>query len=312
MDRRIFLHHFGAYLAATSALCTTCKTAFAQWPGQGGNGSASSGDGWPSSSNNFDAPTNDSRDDDYGGSSYRLEGCSLSGDLASRFRFVRSSGIPQIDQATFQEANYLAQVTGMQPSLAFLDDRESKNAFAINQDIISGRSPHGAVAMGVRLIQEFLQLPTPNPQTNSLCIQAALVHEWAHIAQFNYGVRASRTKHKELMADFIAGWYLGYKDAFAGAQSDPTAPMLGMASVGDTNFNAPGHHGTPQERYGAYLAGFQFVKGGGGGGVGGGVQGGFFTGGGAYGVGGYGGGGGRAQPPHFRVAFQHAAQRYIR
>ena len=167
--------------------------------------------------------------------------------------------------------------------------------------------------MGVRLIQEFLRLPTPNPQTNTLCIQAALVHEWAHIAQFNYGVRGSRVKYTELMADFIAGWYLGYKDAFTGAGSDPTAPMLGMASVGDTNFNSPGHHGTPQERYGAYLAGFNFVKSGGGGGIGGGVLGGFFTGGaGAYGGSGYGGGYGRAQPPHFRTAFHHAAQKFIR
>ena len=276
MNRRKFLHHFGAYLAATSASCATCRTAFAQWPGQGS-----------------------------------LEGCSLSGGLATQFRFLPSSGIPQIDQATFQEANYLARVTGMQPSLAFLDDRQSRNAFAIRQDIISGRSRHGAVAMGVHLIQEFLQLRTPNPYTNALCIQAVLAHEWAHIAQYNFGVRASRTVYAELMADFIAGWYLGYKDAFFGYQSDPTAPMIAMASRGDTNFNSPEHHGTPQERYRAYLAGLRFVSGGGGGGVGGGLRGGFFAGGGAYGGGTYGGGYGRSQPPHFITAFRYAEWQYI-
>ena len=303
MNRRQFLHNFGAYLAATSAACATCRSAFGwleeiEQP-------ASKSPSW------VDTSPQPSAGQESGGA-YRLEGCSLRGDLANQFRFLPSSGIPQIDLAMFQEANYLVQVTGMQPSLAFLDDLESKNAFAINQDIITGLSPHGAVAMGVRLIQEFLQLPTPNPMTNSLCIQAALVHEWAHIAQFNYGVDASQTKYTELMADFIAGWYLGYKDAFAGAQSDPTAPMLGMASVGDTNFNSPGHHGTPQERFGAYLAGFRFVKGGGGGGIGGGIHGGFFTGGGIYGMGNYGGGYGRTQPPHFRAAFQYAAQQYVR
>ena len=96
--------------------------------------------------------------------------------------------------------------------------------------------------------------------------------------------RASRTKHTGLMTDFIADWYLGYKDAFVGAQSGPIAPMLGMASVGDTNFNSCEHHGTSQERYGTYLADFQFVR----------------------------GGGGYTQPSHFRVTSQHVAQQYIR
>ena len=201
----------------------------------------------------------------------------------------------------------------MQPSLAFLDDMQSKNAAAFREDVISQRSRHGAVALGVRLIQEFLELPTVNPVENALCIQAALVHEWAHIAQFNYGIQASQVKFMELMSDFIAGWYLGYKDAFSGGQSDPTSPMLCMASVGDTNFNDPAHHGTAKERFGAYRAGFQFVNGGGGGGVGGGIRSGFFGGGGAYGGGGYGGGyGNSAQPPHFRAAFEHAARKYIR
>ena len=306
MDRREFVRHFSTYLATISVTCAQCSSAFG-WLNELEDSSEQK-KSWVETSK--DPPQQKPRTES--GQSHGFQGCSLTGDLASQFRFVRSSGIPYIDKATFQEANYLAQVTGLQPSLAFLDDRSSKNAFAISRDIISGRSPHGAVAMGVRLIQEFIQLPTPNPRTNDLCIQAALVHEWAHIGQFAYGVRASRVKYTELMADFIAGWYLGYKDAFRGVESDPTAPMLGMASVGDTNFNAPGHHGTPQERYGAYLAGFKFVKAGNGGGIGGGVAGGFFTGGGAYGGSRYGGGRGHGQPPHFKVAFQHAAQRFIR
>ncbi len=299
------MNQFVAYLATTSITCLHANSATA-WLNEIEE-SPSKNESWVEPSPQTIPQRENSPRTDNG-----IQGCSLTGSLANQFRFVRSSGFPHIDQATFQEANYLAQVTGMQPSLAFLDDRMSKNAFAIRQDIISGQSPHGAVAMGVRLIQEFLQLPTPNPQTNSLCIQAALVHEWAHIAQFNYGVRASRVKFTELMADFIAGWYLGYKDAFVGVNSDPTAPMLGMASVGDTNFNSPGHHGTPQERYGAYLAGFKFVKNGGGGGIGGGARGGFLSSSGSYGINGFGGGNGRTQPPHFRVAFQHAAQQFIR
>jgi uncharacterized membrane protein YgcG len=242
-----------------------------------------------------------------------LEGCSFYGNIGNRFRFLRSSGNLRIDQATFQEANYLVQVTGMQPSLAFLDDRQSRNAVAFNQDVIDGRSPHGAVALGVQLIQDLLSLPTARQGMNPLCIQAVLVHEWAHIAQFNYGVRAAHVKYKELMADFIAGWYLGYKDMFVGGNVDPSPSMICMTTMGDTNFDNPAHHGTPEERLRAFAGGFRFVKGGGGGGLGGGQHGGFFTGGGAYGGNGYGGGYGSGvrQPPHFKEAFAYAERKYI-
>lgn len=309
MNRRKFLNYFGVYIAATSVTCLTCRSAYA-WL----NDIKQESDNSPSWVGNTAQPSINQQSQQPSHSNFKLEGCSLSGDFASQFRFIRSSGIPQIDQAVFGEANNLSQVTGMQPSLAFLDDRDSKNAFAIKQDIISGRSQHGAIAMGVMLIKDLLELQTLNQQNNALCIQAVLVHEWAHIAQFNYGIQASRIKYTELMADFIAGWYLGYKDAFVGSQSDATSPMIGMASIGDTNFNSPGHHGTPRERLGAYVAGIKFVKAGGGGGMGGGIQGGFFSGANNfYGNNGFGGGmGGRTQPPDFRAALEYATRKYIR
>ena len=300
MNRREFLHHFSIYLLTTSATCGMGRAACAQWPGQGGD-STNGDSGWPIGARHGEQGV-DAR--------FRIEGCSLSGDLANRFNFIRSSGIPQIDQATVSEVRNLAGVTGLHPSFAFLDDKRAKNAFAIKQDIINGRSPHGAVAMGVRLIQDFLELPTLNRYSNSLCIQAALVHEWAHIGQFTYGVRASRIKHTELMADFMAGWYVGYKDAMTGRQSDVSSAMLGMFSLGDTNFSSPGHHGTPRERLEAYTSGVLFVRQGTGGGFdgGGGMAGGFLHDGGLNVGGGY----GRPQPPDFATAFNYAAQTYIR
>ena len=311
MNRRDFLRNCSYYLTVTATTCGTSRAAFGSMFPKQNDGEMNNRNSMFPDGRELEPPRVEPQQPVAG--NFNFEGCSYSGDFANQFRFLRSSGNPRIDQATFEEANNLVRVTGMQPSLAFLDDMQSKNALAFRRDIISQRSEHGAVAMGVRLIQEFLELPTPTPSTNALCVQAALVHEWAHIAQFNFGVQASHVKFMELMADFIAGWYLGYKDALIGGQADPTSPMLCAASVGDTNFNDPAHHGTPKERFGAYLAGFQFVKGGGGGGLGGGVQSGFFAGGGAYGGSGYGGGfGSRAQPPHFTTAFQHAARMYIR
>ena len=313
MNRRELLRNGSYYLATTATICGTCGAALgSMFPGQGDEGVSNANSMFPGDERLDVDERSDPKVEDPATTGFQLDGCTFNGVFGNQFRFVPSSGDPRIDQATFEEANHLARVTGMQPSLAFLDDRKSKNAVAFRQDIISGRSPHGAVAMGVRLIEELLAMPTLDPSANPLCIQGVLVHEWAHIAQFNHGIQASRVKGMELMADFIAGWYLGYKDAFFGRQSDPTSPMLCMASVGDTNFNDPAHHGKPEERFGAYRDGFLFVKGGGGGGLGGGVQGGFFTGDGTYGGGGYGGGyGSHSQPPHFEAAFRRGAQKYI-
>ena len=292
MNRRDFLQHLSAYLAVTAATCGHWRTASAHLPEQGSSGSSRNGSGWPEPSGKRTSVYDDIPADEYAG--FQLEGCSLSGNLTNQFRFILSSGNPRIDQATVNEVRNLINVTGLYPSFAFLDDRESKNAFAIRQDIITGRSPHGAVAVGIRLIQDFLTLPALNRFNNDLCIQAALVHEWAHIGQFVYGVQASHTKYTELMADFMAGWFIGYKETAMGWQTDVSSAMLGMFSLGDTNFNSPGHHGTPRERLEAYTSGVVVVRQA--------RSAGYL----------YGGGYGLAQVPDFRTAFQFAAQTYIR
>ena len=313
MNRRSFL----AYLTATSAACASCGSAVGSvFPGQRDVGSSSGSSPWPSSQPSpvTGPQPQPHRDDTPSESSteiYGFEGCSLvfgrQGSIP-RFGFLSSSGNQFIDRATVQEARNLAQITGFYPSFAFLDDRRSKNAFAINRDIITGRSPHGAVALGIMLIQDFLSLPAINPYENTLCIQAVMVHEWAHIAQFNLGVRASRVKYTELMADFMAGWFVGYKQFLVGQPVSLNQAMIGMYSIGDTNFNSQGHHGTPRERLSAYVEGYRFTTAG--------VS---FGGSGALGGGSYRSGRpdpsssyGRRSPPNFRTAFQHAASRYVK
>ena len=303
MNRRHFLTHMSAYLAATSTLCG--GHAHAQWPGQD-TGDTPAADGWPS------ATTTTSQPGGVEPSQFGLVGCSLTGSLnvgAHGMRFLRSSGNPQFDRAAFEEANILAQVTGMQPSLAFLDDSKSPNAFAMSQDIISGRSPHGAVALGVRVIEKTLR------ETGDItAVGAIMVHEWAHIAQFAAGVRSRgpTVAPTELMADFIAGWFHGFRCAYACQNADPRYAESGLASVGDYNTQSKGHHGTPRQRAQAYRDGYEFVSSGGGGGIYG-YQ--AFAGtsfGNPYGGGGgFGGGGGHRQPKQFHEAFRYAARKYV-
>ena len=278
MDRRLFL----AYMAATAASCAGHRSAFADWPGQGaGNGSNNSG--WPGLSggsvSDGDPPVH---------TNFRFEGCNLvatarDGNLM-RPNFLPTSGFGQrFDQAFHEEFENLQRLSRLGPSCAFFNDRESKNAFASSTDVIHGRSPHGAIGLGVNLLGHFMAMPTVNPSHNAAILEAVFVHEWAHIAQFAYGVHARRIKYTELMADFMAGWYIGYGMA-RGKQWDVRLGMQGVYSIGDSNFNDPQHHGTPHERLAAYDAGINFV---------------------AHAL-------QRRQLPDFMTAFRYAVQDFIR
>ena len=84
------------------------------------------------------------------------------------------------------------------------------NAFAIKVDIVNGRSPHGAVVLGLAMMGRMLR------ETGDVtALGAILVHEWAHIGQFTLGVssRDRTVRPTELMADFVAGWYHGFRCA---------------------------------------------------------------------------------------------------
>ena len=320
MIRRHFLRDISGYLAAVAASCGACRTAFGMFPGQD-NGQPKAGNSFFPDNRRLNPPAPQPREPEpevsTSSGSFRMEGCTLSGNFnlgPGGFRFLSSSGDPRVDRLTFEEANILAGVTGLQPSLAFLDDGNVANAFAAKADVISGRSPHGAVALGRGIIRQMLQ------RTGDItAIGAVLVHEWAHIGQFVAGVRSrERTvAPTELMADFIAGWYHGYRCAHSCQQHDPSFAATGLASVGDYNTQDKGHHGTPKQRAAAYRDGYRFVAGGGGGGIYGFRQSeiqnliaGYNN---PYGGGGYGGGSGygRARPPHFQEAFRHAARKYV-
>ena len=284
MNRRQFL----VYAAATATICTTCRSVLADWPGQDGSSDDGGTSGWP------ELPDRDvSSDDPSMGtnsrvSTVRFEGCNLlstsrQGGI-SRSAFRTNSGFgARFDRAFYEEVGNLNRLTGLSPSFAFYNDGSSRNAFASSTDVIYGRSPHGAIGLGVNLLGQFMKMDTVNPSHNAAILEAVFVHEWAHIAQYAARLRSSRVKHKELMADFMAGWYIGYGIA-RGKDWDVRPGMQGVYSMGDTNFNDPQHHGTPRERLAAYDAGINFVR---------------------YAV-------ARGQLPDFMAAFHYAAQDYVR
>ena len=235
ISRRTFLRALSTFFAVTSANCSAVAHALAYPIGR-----VHPAQYFPGPDASFPVP---------------LTGCTLTGDAAQSFRArirpLPSTGNPFFDQRFRAEYQALVSTMGHPPSFAFLDDVHAANAIALNVDIVSGTSPFGAILFGVRLLAEQLRKPHPVPLDNAWTIAAIMAHEWTHIVQFATGLRSPRTRNTELMADFMAGWYLGAKQryySFRGRGSDVRAAFRSFFDMGDTNFDQPGHHGTHAER----------------------------------------------------------------
>jgi hypothetical protein len=85
-------------------------------------------------------------------------------------------------------------------------------------------------------------------------VAGIMAHEFAHILQFDKESELSG-KARELHADFMAGYYLGKKSYFA--PTNVRAFAVSLFEKGDYAFRSPSHHGTPQERVNAMVAGVQ-------------------------------------------------------
>lgn len=169
------------------------------------------------------------------------------------------SGIDWFDHILSQELGVMWQVFQLQPAVFFFDDGGSGNALATMSPIGGGTSPYGTVLMGRTLVYSLLEKYRGRSPISSgeHALGAVMAHEWAHIAQFASRWSTGPGKMAELHADFMAGWYMGGRYVsnhgqwpvnFAEAAEE-------LFLRGDFSFNAPDHHGTPQERVMAYTGG---------------------------------------------------------
>ncbi len=86
-------------------------------------------------------------------------------------------------------------------------------------------------------------------------IRVILAHEFGHHVQYELGVfdtgptdPAEATRRTELMADAMAAYYGTHKQGLALNKKRVTDALLSFYTVGDCQFNSPGHHGTPLQR----------------------------------------------------------------
>lgn len=191
----------------------------------------------------------------------RRLGCSLSaeddGALESgKLSIVYSCGIPQMDVLMRQEANLVQQVMRVRPGFYFLDDRDSANAYATPTSVTSDTD--GSVLFGVQL---FHQEAMKHPLSGNALI-GILAHEHGHIMEFQHGANGS-SQQMELLADYMAGWYLGLKAINGVPGLDIRVLASSLFEKGNYDFNSPTFHGTPEQRVNAMLTGFQVAVNGG-------------------------------------------------
>jgi hypothetical protein len=173
--------------------------------------------------------------------------------LSDKYTLYSTSGNLFIDQQTLAELNFLASRFLVIPNFFFYDDNDGVNAKA-SDEVTNQYRPDGTIVFGKRLFNR--QTIKPNGST---AIPIIIAHEFAHIADFKYGILSHVTKKKkELFADYMAGIYMDIRIRYYGFV-DIGATRATFAGMGDTEFGNKDSHGTAEERTRALMAGYNLA-----------------------------------------------------
>jgi hypothetical protein len=105
------------------------------------------------------------------------------------------------------------------------------------------------IYFGVNLFNVLVQ-----QNGNVLPVAGVLAHEWGHQVQFSFGWQTNPVKRMELEADAFSGYFMAIAKGWAWVYM--SSYFQTVFDTGDYNFNDPGHHGTPNQRYAAARLGF--------------------------------------------------------
>jgi hypothetical protein len=184
-----------------------------------------------------------------------FDGCFASGTKPSDdYHLFETSGNLSLDQYVGREVRVLRQFYGVDPSFWFYHENpgSAPNAFA-EPEAVTTTHPGGTVCFSIEIIQQ--QYMNGNGNTS---IPIIMSHEFGHLLDFKYHATSLRGMYKELFADFQAGCFLFYRGVFI--TTDVNAAILSFFRLGDYQFNEPGHHGTPQQRIDALMAGYTWLR----------------------------------------------------
>ncbi|RTL64367.1 MAG: hypothetical protein EKK41_21625 [Hyphomicrobiales bacterium] len=192
----------------------------------------------------------------------------------------QSSGLGPVsagfDGKVFEHVKALRARYGLRPGVAFYDDGSQPNALALNELLLTDGEwggTDGTVLLGRHLLFTLWRDGTASLlrrsqrsdgrllQENDLDILVVVAHEFGHILQYKSGMSPDGPWQMEPHADFLAGWAID-KTWLDGLFSDKDASFDSairlIFSLGDTEFNSPYHHGTPDMRSAMVRAGQEF------------------------------------------------------
>jgi hypothetical protein len=169
---------------------------------------------------------------------------------------IASSGDREFDYALAQTLSRITDILRVLPGFAYYNDFDVPNAYATR--VVRMARAEGTVLFGQRYLRKLLALA----EHPDVAVTAVCAHEFGHIVQYKLHldkvilVDQKTTKRLELHADYLAGYYAGVLKV-----TKPAYPAAVFAaqkySSGDLNVNSPTHHGTPDERAGAIVRGFE-------------------------------------------------------
>ena len=177
--------------------------------------------------------------------------------LPAGMKVARRSGDAETDRYLGRALGRIAGTFGVSPGFGFYDDSAGLNALAVRETLLDNGP--GTVLMGMHLFGRLMA----RVRDGGITVISVCAHEFGHIYQMKAGYERrlreldDTNRPFELHADFLAGYYLALRKA-EHPELDLSAVGGVLHSLGDSDFAAPDHHGTPEERVGALSAGFKF------------------------------------------------------
>jgi hypothetical protein len=136
---------------------------------------------------------------------------------------LKTTGNPQLDKSLISEMTMQSKFYGYRPAFVLYSGGE-KNAAAVNKTLADYPQTDGTILYNIDMLREQLSVS----QWGGSILAGVIAHEFAHIYQY----------HNDYFSRLFG--------------LDQTVNF----EIGDYEFNAPAHHGTPAERYLALKAGF--------------------------------------------------------
>ncbi|MGD9918500.1 MAG: hypothetical protein AB7U46_10795 [Paenirhodobacter sp.] len=173
---------------------------------------------------------------------------------------VSGTGTAALDRALSEELNSQSRFFNLRPAF-YIYTGGLANAFATLRTFPETPQTDGSILYQKALLLQHLS----QGALGGSVVAGVIAHEFSHIAQYHHAAlfQRLRDRHRsvkfvELHADYMAGFYMGNKFADSPEQIDTFAQAL--FELGDDHFSQIGHHGTPEQRYVAMKAGFNYYR----------------------------------------------------